>query len=205
MPLTTDTVAAMTKPELETLRGAHLRALAGNLTATKRAAIQAELSLVNGQIKHLNIEQARQLKADADRRRAEGLAIHQASTARAIAKLVETTAPREEIPSFPPEAKTLLIAPPPAPRSYPKGVQTLGEFILMRAEQLRSALRRPREPMPHSTAFLAQLEGFLEVQRMIVEAEKRERKAAEKAHKTATASPPPTAPADWKETWKDSK
>jgi hypothetical protein len=197
MPLTAAEFAAMSKVELESLRAQHLTALAGKLTAPKRAAIQAELAMVNAQIKQINIDKSRADKAAADRRRSLGLAEHQENTERALARIDP--------------AALAAVAPSPPPTStYPKGITTRGELILMRAEQLRNQLRRCAQPMEHSLALLPGLEAFVEVQKAVVAKEKLERRAAEKtlrAARRSPATPAPQQPPDpsWSETWTDGR
>jgi hypothetical protein len=62
------------------------------LTPEERARVQGELSVVNAKIKAINTTQAAQLKADADRRRASGIAEAQANARRAVARV---QAPRD--------------------------------------------------------------------------------------------------------------
>lgn len=72
---------------------AHKRAELINALATKtlpivdRVRIQGELSVINAKIKALNTTTAAQLKAEADRRKAVGLAEAKANAARALAKV----------------------------------------------------------------------------------------------------------------------
>lgn len=62
------------------------------LPAEERVRVQGELSVINAKIKALNTMAAARLKADADRRKAVGLAEAQANAARARAKIHGTAA-----------------------------------------------------------------------------------------------------------------
>ena len=60
-----------------------VESLAAPLPPEERVRVQGELSVVNAQIKALNTTEAARLKAEADRRRATGLAEAKANAARA--------------------------------------------------------------------------------------------------------------------------
>lgn len=74
------------KVTLARQRAELVESLQAPLPAEERVRIQGELSIVNAQIKALNTTEAARLKAEADRRKASGLAEARANAARASAK-----------------------------------------------------------------------------------------------------------------------
>lgn len=70
-----------------------VESLAAPLPPEERVRIQGELSIVNAQIKALNTTAAARLKAEADRRKAAGLAEAQANAARARGQSFTSTSP----------------------------------------------------------------------------------------------------------------
>lgn len=110
----------------------------------RREELIADLRNTNEAIKRLNLDEARQAKSSADRRKARGMAEHVANLQRAGV-----------MPEAPDPAS------PPAP-TRPR--QTPGEFVLWSATRLRKLLRRFRQPAPHTAAFLPLLSAFIDQQ-----------------------------------------
>ncbi len=221
MPLKPDLIAAMTKTELEVLKADLLVVITRPISPAGRAEVQTMLALVNQAIKKINIEKARADKAAADRRKSAGLAEHQQNTSRAIGRVSQLVAAppyEDELVTIPilgtaiAARSTTTMLPP---TKWPKGIATRGECILMRAEQLRSQIRRLLAPLEFSTEFLPRLESFIERQKQIVDQERAERKtitvdAIRDAAKAAIrpkerGAVPELSPSEWAETWKDSR
>jgi len=234
--------ATIAKPDLEALKAGYLKDLANpRISPVMRGTIQTELSLINAAIRSINVAEAARAKAEADQKRAAGLAEFQACTARAIGahdprsdlhaatgttgmggahnprsdlhaatERPGTNAPKSSRGSLPAAPPQMALSPanmgkPP----WPKGVHSRGEFILMRAEQLQSQIKKlVCEPLSHTRSFLPQLDAFIKEQRVIVAAEKIERRAAEKDLRSSLPAATrgrgvSSGPADWVETWKD--
>lgn len=123
-----------TKDELKQHKAALLAQLESAPPA-ERAGIQAEITIVNAQIKAINVSEAAAARAKSLSRKAQGRAIHQAGLARAIAANV----PAGQRPRH------------------------LGEDIIIGAKRLRGMLSEIPEArrQPFTRAFIAELDVFL--------------------------------------------
>lgn len=165
----------MTKAELQ-IRRAELIDLVpkapDNLT---RANLQAELSVVNAEIKRLNVEEAARNKRDSAVRKALGK--HE--------EAVNLRRYREREAKFENAERAPQIGP------------TRGEYILRHAKELLKQIQRidPAAVLPHTTAILGPLQQFVDAQKAHVH-EHRARVAA-----PATPKSEPSDDAEWVETW----
>lgn len=180
--------------------------------------------MIKSALKVINSAQAARDYKAAQQRRASGMALHQEQLQSAIAN-ANPSAPGVTLgggafPITPVEPTddrlpaSLATAPPAVQQNgYPKGIQTLGGFILMRAEQLRAAIRRLRaDKAEHTTVFIAQLDAFIGAQDAMVKIEREARGKISGAMRMAVARGAASAegssttlkrsdPVVWKETW----
>ena len=205
--------ASIPKDQLLEMKAQYLVDLAKpTITPSVRSAIQQELSVVNAAIKEQNIAQARRDKSEADRRKAMGQKTFAENTARAVASVAMPPPP-------------VAPAPVPAPMAikrnggWPKGIGSLGELILMRAEQLKTAIKRIKSARESYTdEFLIHVEAFVVAQRELVAKERAVRKDVAAGVRAAVVGGPiwletPADPItqrpkkaeteDWKETWNE--
>lgn len=105
----------------------------------ERAGIQAEITIVNAQIKAINVSEQAAARAKSLERKARGRAVHQSDLARAIAANV----PASQRPRH------------------------LGEDVMIAAKRLRGMLSEiPKDrQQPFTAAFVVQLDAFLAGQR----------------------------------------
>lgn len=191
--------ATMTKDHLLAVKAQFLDDIAKNPPGNVIVMINAELAQVNEAIKNINIIEANEKRAAADRRKAEGQRILAENTARALAKKHQ-----------PGDLLTRDMAPASTPSTNPgpqknKGrrFESLGEFILMRADQLRAAIRKIRADRHAFTdEFITHLEAYIVAQRDLVQREKKARELEKKKAAVVVPVPATTEVADWKETWK---
>lgn len=99
------------KVTLTRQRAELVESLATPLSVEDRVRIQGELSIVNAKIKALNTTAAAQLKAEADRRKVQGLAEAQANAARARSSTAHRDRPI--VPSVPRVADPAWLHEPP--------------------------------------------------------------------------------------------
>lgn len=114
---------------------------AGTEESINRESIASELRDVNAQLKQMNIDAARRLKSEADKRRARGVAEQRENLRRSGA----------------------LPTPGPAPAKQPAG-QTLGEFLLWQVTRVRVTIKKIGVPQPHTVEFIAGLNKFIDAQ-----------------------------------------
>ncbi len=174
------------------------------LSPTVRMAIQQELAMIRAALKVQNIAQAKLDLAAAQQRRAAGAAEHQQNIELAIAKTSTTTAgtSASEPMTLPVPSRRLAVG-----GGYPRGIETLGGYILMRAEQLRVAIRKIRtSKAEHTDAFIEQLDTFIDAQDAMVKIERIERGKISGALRANAmeAVPAGNDPVEWEETWKAS-
>ncbi len=164
------------KPLLMEKRAKLIGQLASETVPNHRVSIQSELTIVNAELKRLNVEEAAALKYVADTKNVLGLAEQQANAERAISKLPS--------PIKPP--KHGHIAP----------YLSRGEFLLKNARQMLRTIEalKPERKLPHTAAFEQPLRDFIAEQHRHVN----ERKAS----RVATAA---AEPEQWKETWSDAE
>lgn len=136
--------------------------------------------------------------------------------------------PRSDLPAA--TERPGIKARPPASASrplvskWPKGVHSRGEFILMRAEQLQSQIKKVFETaLPHTREIVPHLETFLAAQKELVDRERTERREAQQSPRSGlpaatkgtltqhqrsglpAATDPSTrsGPEQWSEAWRD--
>lgn len=162
--------------------------------------------MIKSALKQINIAQSKQDLQAAIQRRAADSAEHMEKMQRALA----TSSPSAvRITPATPTSTDAANYDPPRTGRYPRGIETLGGFILMRAEQLRAAIRKIRKGQAaHTTVFVDQLDAFIREQDAMVETERAERgKISASMRAKAGAYPPPaettkrSTPTEWEETW----
>lgn len=175
------------KIELQTQRQKLIEQLRGEADPRRVSAIQADLTIVNAEIKKLNITEAAENGRNAAVRKALGNAQHEADIARANERITAGSAPGGEFGFRPKPQKQL-----PAPKQPP--FLTRGEFLLKNAKQMLKTIEalKQENKLPHTIAFEEPLREFVEAQRAHVEQRKAERKEREEQE-----------PHDWEQTWAD--
>lgn len=177
------TIAEMTKAELQAARAECIEALASAITVGRREEVQADLSNINARLKQLNTEEARQLKAIADQRKAAGHAEQTANLRRASTKIPAMV--RQSVSNTP---TVKLSAPKPVAQQRSL---TRGEFLLKHAKQMRKGIDsiKPERRLAHTVTFRDQLDAFIVEQKRHLDEQK-----------TAKA-PDATTEDAWQQTW----
>ncbi len=175
------------KIELQVQRQKLIEQLKSETDPRRIASVQADLTIVNAEIKKLNITEAAENQRNATVKRSIGMAQHEADTARANERITEGTAPDGEPFGFQAkleEARTVASVEAKKP-------MTLGEFLLKNAKQMLRSIEKMKHKEPHTAAFEPQLRAFIEAQK--AHCRRHNEKALTKVESEN--------PIDWEKTW----
>jgi len=144
------------KRELMEQRYKLIEQLKGETDPKRIISIQGDLSIVNAEIKKLNITEAAENQRNATVKRTIGQAQHEADIARANTRIMAGDAFGGSEPfGFQPKLE--------AARAEQKFL-TRGEFLLKNAKQMLRTIEKLKRKEPHTVAFEQPLREFIEAQ-----------------------------------------